>query len=97
MKENKLDPQAKKAVFIGFNSGVKGFRLWLPELNKIIVSRDVTFGEGHMKLMEDIQMVELGEQVIVNSQPSKEAMEEERQGDQLEHEESDHEEETSSK
>ena len=28
VKENKLDPQAKKAVFMGFNSGVKGFRLW---------------------------------------------------------------------
>ena len=41
-------------------------------------------------------MVELGEQVVVNSQPSKEVVEEERQGDQLEHEESDHEEETPS-
>ena len=67
VKENKLDPRAKKAVFMGFNGGVKGFILWCPELNKIIVSRDVTFDESHMKLKEDVQMVELGEQVIVNS------------------------------
>ena len=79
---------------MGFNNGVKGFRLWCPELNKIIVSRDVTFDESDMKLNKDVQMVELREQVIVNSQPSKKAVEEERQGDQLEHEESDHEEET---
>ena len=67
VKENKLDPRAKKAVFMGFNSGVKGFRLCCPELNKIIVSKDVTFDESHMKLKEDVQMVELGEQVVVNS------------------------------
>ncbi|KAB2615495.1 hypothetical protein D8674_022083 [Pyrus ussuriensis x Pyrus communis] len=69
VNKNKLDPRAKKPVFIGFNSGVKGFRLWCPKLNKIIVSRDVTFDESHMKLKEDVQMVELREQVIVNSQP----------------------------
>ncbi|KAM1415957.1 hypothetical protein ACFX2I_007555 [Malus domestica] len=54
VKENKLDPRAKKVVFMRFNSDVKGFRLWSPELNKIIVSRDVTFDESHMKLKEDV-------------------------------------------
>ena len=96
VKENKLDPRTKKAVFMRFNSGVKGFKLWCPKLNKIIVSRDVTFDESHMKLKEDVHIVELGEQVIVNSQLSKEVVEEERQGDQLEHEDNDHEEETPS-
>ncbi|KAM1243034.1 hypothetical protein FF1_034596 [Malus domestica] len=91
-----MDPQAKKVVFMGFNCGVNGFRLWCHDLNKIIISRDMTFDESHMKLKEDVQMMELGEQVIVNSQPSKEAMEEERQGDQLEHEKRDHKEETPS-
>ncbi|KAB2629568.1 hypothetical protein D8674_034363 [Pyrus ussuriensis x Pyrus communis] len=54
---------------MGFNSGVKSFRLWCPKLYKIIVSRDVTFDESDVKLKEDIQIVELEEQVVVNSQP----------------------------
>ena len=29
--ESKLDPRVKKAVFVGFSEGVKGFRLWNSE------------------------------------------------------------------
>ncbi|KAI9180602.1 hypothetical protein LWI28_006414 [Acer negundo] len=36
--ESKLDPRAKKTVFVGFNEGVKGFRLWNSESKKIILS-----------------------------------------------------------
>ena len=48
VKESKLDPKAKKALFMGVTSGVKGYRLWCLSLKKIISSRDVTFDESAM-------------------------------------------------
>ena len=46
VKESKLDQRAKKALFIGVNSGVKGYRLWCLSSKKIIFSMDVTFDES---------------------------------------------------
>ena len=48
VKESKLDPRAKKALFMGVTSGVKGYQLWCLSLKKIIYSRDVTFDESSM-------------------------------------------------
>lgn len=48
MKESKLDPRTRKAIFMGITSGIKGYRLWCPEKKKIIFSRDVTFDESTM-------------------------------------------------
>ena len=48
IKESKLDPRAKKALFMGVTLGVKGYRLWCLSLKKIISSRDVTFDESAM-------------------------------------------------
>ena len=45
VKESKLDPRAKKALFMGVTLGVKGYRLWCLSSKKIISSRDVTFDE----------------------------------------------------
>ena len=48
VKESKLDPRAKKSLFMGVTLGVKGYRLWCLSSKKIISSRDVTFDESSM-------------------------------------------------
>ncbi|GJW78500.1 retrovirus-related pol polyprotein from transposon TNT 1-94 [Tanacetum coccineum] len=48
VKESKLDPRAKKALFMGITSKIKGCHLWCSETKKTIFSRDVTFNESAM-------------------------------------------------
>ena len=47
-KKSKLNPRAKKALFMGITDGVKGYRLWCPLTKKIIFDKDVTFDESVM-------------------------------------------------
>lgn len=42
---NKLSDKSKKMVFIGYESGTKGYRFFDPIANKLVVSRDVIFDE----------------------------------------------------
>lgn len=45
VRKSKLDPRAKKALFMGITSGVKEYHLQCPETTKTIFSRDATFDE----------------------------------------------------
>ena len=42
----KLDPKAKKCVFVGYDPQRKGWRCMDPKTNKVVVSRDVVFDEA---------------------------------------------------
>ena len=53
VQNDKLEPRAKKAIFIGFRRGVKGFKLYDQAERKIVISRDVTFDEASMLKPQD--------------------------------------------
>ena len=42
---SKLDPKSKKCIFFNYEKGVKGYKLWDPVAQKVMISRDVIFDE----------------------------------------------------
>ena len=44
-KDGKINPRAKKFVFLGVKRNMKGCKLWDPENKKIVLSKHVTFDE----------------------------------------------------
>ncbi|KAE8683930.1 hypothetical protein F3Y22_tig00111166pilonHSYRG00365 [Hibiscus syriacus] len=47
-KRSNLDAKSKECIFLGYKKGVKGFKLWDPIVEKIMISRDVVFYEQPM-------------------------------------------------
>jgi len=58
IKKDKLNPRARKCVFVGFKRGVKWYKIWDPKDRKFILSRDVTFDEASMVKPTNSQQVE---------------------------------------
>jgi hypothetical protein len=45
VKKDKLDKKAKSGVFIRYNSPLKAYKIFQPQNEKILVSKDVNFME----------------------------------------------------
>lgn len=62
----KLEPTSKKCCFLGYASGVKGYKLWYLVACKVIVSRDVSFNQpGLLKEGENVE-VNKGKSLLTN-------------------------------
>lgn len=53
-RQGKLDARALKCIFLGYQTVVKGYRLWCIEVGKqkIMISRDVVFVESEMPYLQ---------------------------------------------
>ncbi|KAJ8641623.1 hypothetical protein MRB53_018317 [Persea americana] len=62
VKRDKLDKKAEPGIFIGYSSVSKAYRIYLPQTNKVIVSRDVQFFESDRWSWENDKKLEFQEE-----------------------------------
>lgn len=48
-KRSKLDDKSEKYLFIGYDARSKGYKLYNPSNEKIVISRDVKFDEESLQ------------------------------------------------
>ena len=65
-KRTKLEPTAKKGIFVGYDETMKDFRIYLPSQRKVVVRRDVNF-EEERAFRRSIEL-EQGEQQVPTPQ-----------------------------
>ena len=50
-----MDSKSRKCVFLGFEKGVKGYRLWDPISKKTVTNIDVIFDEAFMLKQHEVE------------------------------------------
>ncbi|KAK8914559.1 hypothetical protein KSP39_PZI024198 [Platanthera zijinensis] len=68
VKNDKLELQAKKTIFIGFRRGVKCYKLYDQTERKIVISRDVTFDETSLLKPRDSEQAESSKSITTTIQ-----------------------------
>jgi len=87
-QHSKLDPKSKKYIFVGYGDGVKGYKLWDPTSQKIIIRKYVVFDESPVIKLDVIEIEMKQEQVPKNqriqleTQPSTENREQEESSEE---------------
>ncbi|KAL9437169.1 hypothetical protein AB3S75_023085 [Citrus x aurantiifolia] len=62
IKRDKLDKKTEPEIFVGYSSTSKAYRIYLPESNKVIISRDVQFFELDNSSWENDKKLEVEEE-----------------------------------
>ena len=65
-KSGKIKPGAKQGVFLVYPHSVKGYRVWIIEDKKCVISRDVVFDES-MFYKTNLE----GDKILTNSSSKK--------------------------
>ena len=55
---DKLEPPARKIIFVRFKRGIKGYKLWDLVDKKIVLSRDITFDDASILKLPSSHQVE---------------------------------------
>lgn len=63
----KLDDRSKQLVYFGVEEGSKAYRMYDPENNRIVVSRDVVFEEKKMWNWESVTGQNVTSEVLVDN------------------------------
>jgi hypothetical protein len=57
LSARKLDAQAKKGCFVGYNSEFKDYRIYWPEKRSITVKQNVVFNQEDSTISEDVTVI----------------------------------------